>query len=366
MATLNCGTINFGDDVFVNTRPHIRDLASRIREGGEHRPSSSATRSGHIEEALALLAEGAIAHAAALPVRARRARGHRRDGGERDSSCARSCRRSATWGVAAVGRHQQPMTELAMRSRRARARRAGGQHLPVEGRALRGERAARRARGGVRAVNRAHARRAGSGANAPRCPPSERRVTVCTRTLVADGLTPVAAYATLRQADPERASFLFESVVAGDRWGRYSILGYRPRYDAILGAHGWTILGDANVSLDAAGDPLAAAEPLFRATDAGTPGGNPAAKLARASFGYLAWDLGSRDREGARLERRDPGDPCALPRWGNDRRVRRARADRDDRRRARRGRGPRARRSRRPPPRSAGSPSPIGRASRPT
>ncbi|MGO8993526.1 MAG: anthranilate synthase component I family protein [Polyangiaceae bacterium] len=116
-------------------------------------------------------------------------------------------------------------------------------------------------------------------------------MTVCTRTLVADGLTPVAAYATLRQADPERASFLFESVVAGDRWGRYSILGYRPRYDAILGAHGWTILGDANVSLDAAGDPLAAAEPLFRATDAGTPGGNPAAKLARASFGYLTWDL---------------------------------------------------------------------------
>jgi anthranilate synthase component 1 len=115
-------------------------------------------------------------------------------------------------------------------------------------------------------------------------------MTVATRTLVADGLTPVAAYAALRHADPSRASFLFESVVAGDRWGRYSILGYRPRYEAILGKDGWTIQGDASVKLDAAGDPLAAAEPLFRATDPRT-GGNPAAKLTRAHFGYLAWDL---------------------------------------------------------------------------
>ena len=114
---------------------------------------------------------------------------------------------------------------------------------------------------------------------------------VTSRTLVADGLTPVAAYAALRQADPERASFLFESVVAGDRWGRYSILGYRPRYDAILGPGGWTIRGDANVTLGSDGDPLAAAEALFRATDENVAGENPAEKLARASFGYLGWDL---------------------------------------------------------------------------
>jgi anthranilate synthase component 1 len=117
-----------------------------------------------------------------------------------------------------------------------------------------------------------------------------------TRTLVADGLTPVAAYAALRQADPERASFLFESVVAGDRWGRFSILGYRPRYEAILGAGGWTTRGDAPVTLGSSGDPLSAAEPLFRATDARSASGtdapsNPAAKLTRAVFGFLAWDL---------------------------------------------------------------------------
>ena len=44
MATLNCGTLNFGDDVFVNTRPQIRDIAARLKASGAS-PSSSATRS---------------------------------------------------------------------------------------------------------------------------------------------------------------------------------------------------------------------------------------------------------------------------------------------------------------------------------
>jgi anthranilate synthase component 1 len=119
---------------------------------------------------------------------------------------------------------------------------------------------------------------------------------VKTRTLVADHLTPVGAYAALRSADPQRASFLFESVVGGDRWGRFSILGYRPRYEAVLGANrAWTLHGDApaDVTLGGAGagDPLAAAEPLFRASDARSEGANPAAKLARSHFGFLAWDL---------------------------------------------------------------------------
>ena len=117
-------------------------------------------------------------------------------------------------------------------------------------------------------------------------------MSVATRTLVADSLTPVAAYAALRAADPDRASFLFESVVAGDRWGRFSILGYRPRYEAILDARGaWSVTGDARVDLPGSRDPLEAAEPIFRATDARSAVANPAAKLARAHFGFLAWDL---------------------------------------------------------------------------
>jgi anthranilate synthase component 1 len=48
-----------------------------------------------------------------------------------------------------------------------------------------------------------------------------------TRNLVVDGLTPVGAYAVLRE-DAGDGSFLLESVERGERWGRYSILGYRP------------------------------------------------------------------------------------------------------------------------------------------
>jgi anthranilate synthase component I len=107
---------------------------------------------------------------------------------------------------------------------------------------------------------------------------------IVTRTFVADVSTPVRAYALLRQAAPETPSFLLESVVGGERWARFSILGYRARHDHILTERGWSpdvLRGD---------DPLQAAEPLFRASDARVPG-NPAAKLARAHVGYLAWDL---------------------------------------------------------------------------
>src|SRR5512140_2665694 len=119
---------------------------------------------------------------------------------------------------------------------------------------------------------------------------------VALRTFVADDLTPVRAYAALRRAAPDAASFLLESVVGGERWGRYSILGYRPRYEATLGPSGWTVTSGRDgadappPSLGRPGDPLAAAQELFKATDPRTEG-NPAARLARANVGYLAWDI---------------------------------------------------------------------------
>ncbi|MGO8993527.1 MAG: 3-keto-5-aminohexanoate cleavage protein [Polyangiaceae bacterium] len=113
MATLNCGTINFGDDVFVNTRPQIRDLASRIRKAGSV-AELECYEVGHIEEALQLLKEGAIS----TPLHFQFVLGV--PGGigatEENVKFMRSLvPAEATWGVAAVGRHQQPMTELAMR-----------------------------------------------------------------------------------------------------------------------------------------------------------------------------------------------------------------------------------------------------------
>lgn len=57
--------------------------------------------------------------------------------------------------------------------------------------------------------------------------------TVHKRTLVVDGITPVSAYASLRKL-AEGGSFLLESVIPGERWGRYSILGYRPKRQIII------------------------------------------------------------------------------------------------------------------------------------
>ena len=52
MATLNCGTVNFGDDVFENSRPLMRELARRIRDAGSV-PELECYEVGHIDEALA-------------------------------------------------------------------------------------------------------------------------------------------------------------------------------------------------------------------------------------------------------------------------------------------------------------------------
>ena len=113
MATLNCGTINFGDDVFINSRRDIRQLAAKIRGAGAV-AELECYEVGHIEEALALVAEGAIGSPlhfqfvlgikGAIPAR------------EEVVHFMRSfVPEGATWAVAAVGRWERPMTELAMR-----------------------------------------------------------------------------------------------------------------------------------------------------------------------------------------------------------------------------------------------------------
>jgi len=113
MATLNCGTVNFGDDVFVNTRPQIRDLAARIAKAGSL-PEIECYEVGHVEEALRLKAEGLLRDpmhfqfvmgiAGAIAATEQNLR-----------YLVSLVPAGATWAVAAVGRHQRPMTELAMR-----------------------------------------------------------------------------------------------------------------------------------------------------------------------------------------------------------------------------------------------------------
>jgi anthranilate synthase component 1 len=129
---------------------------------------------------------------------------------------------------------------------------------------------------------------------------------VATQTFVADTITPVRAYAALRRAAGGAASFLLESVVGGERWGRYSILGYRPREEMTLlangrwvGARGEPVLAPTTLvsaargsgSKDAPADPLQAARALFEPSRARSGGDGPATRFAQTYVGYLAWDL---------------------------------------------------------------------------
>ncbi len=94
------------------------------------------------------------------------------------------------------------------------------------------------------------------------------------RSWVVDGITPVGAYSLLRQESPE-GSFLLESVVPGERWGRYSILGYRPRRRVTLRA------GE--------GDPFAAL--AAQVPTGGEDVADVAARFAHAHVGLIPYDI---------------------------------------------------------------------------
>jgi 3-keto-5-aminohexanoate cleavage enzyme len=110
MATLSTGTVNFGNDVFSNPRPLIRDIATRIKAIGL-KPEIECFDVGMIDEARALEKEGFIT----LP-------GHFDfvlgvGGALAASPEALDFMRSylpkdSTWTCAAMGRHQLPFVEL--------------------------------------------------------------------------------------------------------------------------------------------------------------------------------------------------------------------------------------------------------------
>ena len=116
MATLNCGTINFGEDVFVNARKDIRDIAARIADCGAV-AECEVYEVGHLDEALVLHRE----HRLGEPLHVQFVLGIPGAAQARESIVRYLAGELAasgvahTWGVAAVGRHQRPMTELAMR-----------------------------------------------------------------------------------------------------------------------------------------------------------------------------------------------------------------------------------------------------------
>src|SRR5690606_300613 len=96
---------------------------------------------------------------------------------------------------------------------------------------------------------------------------------IVTRTLAMDHTTPVRAYAAPRAQSPGRSSFLFESALPGDRWGRRAILGYRARSEGIYPG-GFDPFDMLRTEVAGLGEPEA----------------ELAAGLARAMVGFIGYD----------------------------------------------------------------------------
>lgn len=111
MATLSTGTVNFGEEVFWNPRPLIRDIAGRIRALGI-KPEFECFDVGMIDSTLALAKEGVVE----LPGHFDFVLGVPGTLTAREDALdfmARSIPEGCTWTVAAVGRHQLPFVTLA-------------------------------------------------------------------------------------------------------------------------------------------------------------------------------------------------------------------------------------------------------------
>jgi 3-keto-5-aminohexanoate cleavage enzyme len=112
MATLSCGSVNFGDGVFVNTLPEMREVARRVRSHGLL-PELEMFDLGHLDNGLRLLEEGLLGQ----PLWVQFVLGVPGAVGARKSVLRfllQELPRGVHWSVAAIGRHEFPMAAFAM------------------------------------------------------------------------------------------------------------------------------------------------------------------------------------------------------------------------------------------------------------
>jgi 3-keto-5-aminohexanoate cleavage enzyme len=112
MATLSCGTVNFGDDVFENSFPIMRGILAQIDRYGVT-PSLEIFDRGHIANAILLEKQGHLK----LPQHAEFVLGVP---GALDATvenlvdCVRALPVGSTWSVAGIGRMQLPLAVTAI------------------------------------------------------------------------------------------------------------------------------------------------------------------------------------------------------------------------------------------------------------
>jgi len=112
MATLSCGSVNFGDSVFINTMPEMREVARRIRKHGLF-PELEIFDAGHLDNAMRLVEEGLVGQ----PLWLQFVLGIEGAIGARKSVLRfllHELGRDVHWSVAAIGRHEFPMAAFAM------------------------------------------------------------------------------------------------------------------------------------------------------------------------------------------------------------------------------------------------------------
>ncbi len=123
---------------------------------------------------------------------------------------------------------------------------------------------------------------------------AKHRIVPVWRELVADTLTPVAAFLQI-VGSGDRTGFLLESVEGGERWGRYSFVGRNPL--ATITAVGREVSAEGALDLDAAtgdlvsgsGGMLAALEAILDTFD--SPDLPDLPPLHAGLVGYLGYDV---------------------------------------------------------------------------
>lgn len=112
MATLTCGSVNFGDDIFENSFPIMRTIAGAMKEFGV-KPELEIFDKGHLANARRLAAEGVLT----LPQHVDFVLGVP---GALEASVENLCDllrdlpEGCTWSVAGIGRHQLPLAMAAI------------------------------------------------------------------------------------------------------------------------------------------------------------------------------------------------------------------------------------------------------------